>query len=213
MVHVDGAIKVENNGQIRSQAGTGLSADIHLTGHLYNNTTSSRLFPNNDISQFIFEGADDQLIDGGNATKNNFNKLQITKSSSAGKVTLFDDISIRKNIELATGDLNLQASKVYLTLLNTSNAPIHLAASNLDSFPSILNETENNRIYGDSYNAAVVVENQEIASPGNPFANGPVNLGNMGAEIYDPENHFGAPKSPSKGCIIPTPSSLIPVTQ
>ncbi len=192
MVHVDGAIKVENNGQIRSQAGTGLSADIRLTGHLYNNNPSSRLLTNGDISQFIFEGADAQQIIGGNSTKNNFNKLRISKSSSAGKVTLFDDISIRKNLELATGDLDLLARKVYLTFVNTSNAPITLASSNLDSFPKILNETENNRIYGNTYNAFVAVENQEIASPGNPFANGPVNLGNMGAEIYDPENHFGA---------------------
>ncbi len=192
IVHVDGAIKVENDGQIRSQAGTGLSADIHLTGHLYIDNPTNRLFPNNDISQFIFEGADDQLIDGGDHIKNNFNKLRINKSSSAGKITLFNDISIRRNIELMSGGLNLQASKVYLTLVNSSNVPITLESGNLDSFPKILNETESNRIYGNSIFAAVVVENQEIASPGNPFADGPVNLGNMGAEIYDPENHFGA---------------------
>lgn len=192
MVYVDGAIKLVNDGQIRSRNGFGPSADIYLSGHLYNENPSVNLFPNNDISQLIFVGADDQKIEGGNATKNNFYKLRIDKTSSTGKLTLINDISIRRYIELSKGDLNLQASKAYLTLVNSSNAPIALALSNLDSFPKILNETENNRIYGNTNTAAVVVANQLVVSnPNNPFNAGPLNLGNMGAEIFDPADYIG----------------------
>ena len=192
MVYVDGAVKVTNNSQLTSQVGTGASCEIKMTGHLYNNNATSPLLTPGDVSQFTFIGGDAQEIIGGDTAKNNFYKLRIDKTSNTDALKLNNDISIRKNLELAKGDLDLNGKKTLLKFVNGSFVPQTLATNNAVDFPVIINESETNRIIGTTAGSLVFIKNQLVANT-SPFIAG-FNPGNIGTTIKDPTNHFAAKK-------------------
>ncbi|MFT5912137.1 MAG: hypothetical protein ACI9XO_003670, partial [Paraglaciecola sp.] len=188
-ITVDGGIEVANGSTILGTYNSkfNLTGDLAKTGVV---GVGAILLEPNDSTIFTFSGGNPQEISGNGIF--NFHRVEINKSSSADELTLMTNIDIRKSLVFGTGDINLNGQDIALTFVEYPNmptgvcpdisagCPLSLSNGNLFDFPTIINESDDNRIKGST--GKIIIENQEIASNGNPFLNG-LNLGNMGIEL------------------------------
>jgi hypothetical protein len=185
LIYIDGAMKMENNGQMASVAGDGV-AEIKITGHIFNENTDTNLFSDGDDTQFTFIGDNEQEIKPNTATPiySNFHALQLDKPSN--NLSLQDDIAIRGQIEFGLGgNISLNGNNIELTHLQANGVPYALSINNFPSFPLIINENEAARISTPGMPGKVLIKDLSIVS--NPSPAG-LNLGNIGAEIIDPDD-------------------------